>query len=563
MKKSKKLNYYLIAIFVFSTFYSCNKKSLENPESQGQSASWKSHAKVSYVATGYTKLYEGVEYATGETSSPRLMKAYAFRVNLRNPDVQMYATPSNGTASLETNVQTTPAFVDAHPTLVAAVNANFYTPSGSVANLEGLEISNGTVVSNAQSGTFSTQLTFTKEKVASLISSAVNPTGIYTAVGGAEMFLKNGVNVGTNPDIVSRTGMGLSQDGKHLIIVVIDGRQPGWSEGANQAELADWMLEFGAWNGANFDGGGSSCLVRDNGGAQVLNRPSDGAPRAVGANLGVVSTGSNSIGPDAASWGNNHNAVATRGNSNHVYVKTWNGTSWSDWVDIGGTTYSEPAICSNGSGRLDVFIRGTDNAVWTKTYSGGAWSSSWTSLGGTVSSAPAAVSWGSGRIDVVARGGGNAIYQKCWNGSTWSSWANLGGTAASDPAICSWGPGRLDIFYKGTDNAIWHKYYNGAWSAWGSLGGTVTSAPAAVSWGDSRIDVVVRGGQNALYQKYWNGSSWSVWLNKGGILTSAPAISSSGANRLDVFARGGSDLLYQLSWTGTAWTTWNTRGYLY
>lgn len=242
------------------------------------------------TSSGFVRIFKGIEYASGSDDQPRLQRAFALKIDLKNPAIKMLASPSNGATAGETNLQTTPSFLDAQ-NLKAAINTNFFTATSSTADNRGILISNGSVVSNAESGTFSTQLNFTSNSVATLVSSAINPTGIHNAVGGAEIILNNGVNVGTNPDVQPRTVIGLSQDNRYLIMVVIDGRQPGWSEGVNHAEAAKWLIHFGAYNGAIFDGGGSSTLVRDNGSGSplVLNRPSDGTPRAVSANLGVVS----------------------------------------------------------------------------------------------------------------------------------------------------------------------------------------------------------------------------------------------------------------------------------
>lgn len=241
-------------------------------------------------SSSFVRIFKGIEYATGSEEQPRLQKAFAFKVDLKNPAIKMLSTPGNGAASGETNLQTTSSFLNTQY-LKAAINTNFFIASGSTADNRGLLISNGSVISDAESGTFSTQLNFTSSMIATLLSSAVNPAGIYNAVGGAEIILKDGVNIGTNPDIQPRTIIGLSKDNRYLIMVVIDGRQPGWSEGVNHAEAAKWLIYFGAYKGAIFDGGGSSTLVRDNGFGLplVLNRPSDGVPRAVSANLGVYS----------------------------------------------------------------------------------------------------------------------------------------------------------------------------------------------------------------------------------------------------------------------------------
>jgi hypothetical protein len=80
-----------------------------------------------------------------------------------------------------------------------------------------------------------------------------------------------------------RTSIGLSQDGRTLILLVADGRRPG-ALGMTFADLTNTMLEFGAYNAMNNDGGGSSTLVIS---GVVQNTPSDGAERIVANHLGI------------------------------------------------------------------------------------------------------------------------------------------------------------------------------------------------------------------------------------------------------------------------------------
>ena len=74
-----------------------------------------------------------------------------------------------------------------------------------------------------------------------------------------------------------RTAMGTDKQGKILWMVVVDGRQRGYSEGMNIHELATTMKEIGCWTATNMDGGGSSImgLVDKDGKMQIINSPSD------------------------------------------------------------------------------------------------------------------------------------------------------------------------------------------------------------------------------------------------------------------------------------------------
>lgn len=68
-----------------------------------------------------------------------------------------------------------------------------------------------------------------------------------------------------------RTAVAKLKDGKFLMVTV-DGRQPGTSVGMNLHELAEMLLEFGAIDAMNLDGGGSTTMFV---GGKVINQTSD------------------------------------------------------------------------------------------------------------------------------------------------------------------------------------------------------------------------------------------------------------------------------------------------
>jgi hypothetical protein len=80
-----------------------------------------------------------------------------------------------------------------------------------------------------------------------------------------------------------RTAAGVSVAGE-LLILTIDGRQPH-SRGMSLRELAEYLIQQGALNAINLDGGGSSTMViRD----LYVNGPSDGEPRPIADALLVL-----------------------------------------------------------------------------------------------------------------------------------------------------------------------------------------------------------------------------------------------------------------------------------
>lgn len=68
-----------------------------------------------------------------------------------------------------------------------------------------------------------------------------------------------------------RTAVAKLKDGKFLMVTV-DGRQPGASVGMSLPELAEMLLEFGATDAMNLDGGGSTAMFLN---GRIVNQPSD------------------------------------------------------------------------------------------------------------------------------------------------------------------------------------------------------------------------------------------------------------------------------------------------
>jgi exopolysaccharide biosynthesis protein len=245
----------------------------------------------------WAPMFKGIDFTTGEadTNEIRLQKVFALRVDLADPTVAFFSTPSGGVAPFETIGQTTTTFVGTYGVAVG-VNANFFSPVSTTPDapreLEGLAISEGNIVSPYESIrpamliTRSNQVTFTTTAPGSY-------SNIWTAVSGSDLVLINGLPqlggcttsfCGPNP----RTAIGLSQDNHYLYLVVIDGRQPGWSDGATLEETGQWLLRLGGWKGLNLDGGGSSAMAREQSGSVVLlNRPSGGVQRVDGNHIGV------------------------------------------------------------------------------------------------------------------------------------------------------------------------------------------------------------------------------------------------------------------------------------
>ncbi len=123
---------------------------------------------------------------------------------------------------------------------------------------------------------------------------------IMEAVGGRQRLVAYGEVYGNDSDDYQpRTAVGVSEDGRKVFLLVIDGRNDSWSYGASYYDLAGIMLAAGAWNAINLDGGGSSVFVgriSDDGDVysdySIMNTPrdTDGSTteRAVANGLAIV-----------------------------------------------------------------------------------------------------------------------------------------------------------------------------------------------------------------------------------------------------------------------------------
>jgi len=116
------------------------------------------------------------------------------------------------------------------------------------------------------------------------------PDDVLHAIWGRGDLLLNGAPVANSNPRWSRanprTLMGIDVTGTRLTLAVIDGRQQGYSMGADLATAAQIMLVFGAENAMWCDQGGSSAMYL--GCMQgIINRPSDGAERPTYSHFGV------------------------------------------------------------------------------------------------------------------------------------------------------------------------------------------------------------------------------------------------------------------------------------
>jgi len=112
------------------------------------------------------------------------------------------------------------------------------------------------------------------------------------AITGNRFLVREGlIEVTDDREMHPRTAIGIDRDTGDILLLVVDGRQ-SFSRGVTMVELADMMIDLGADEALNLDGGGSSTMVakKPNGNVGVVNSPSDGQQRSVPNGIQVTYT---------------------------------------------------------------------------------------------------------------------------------------------------------------------------------------------------------------------------------------------------------------------------------
>lgn len=254
----------------------------------------------------WTPAYEGIDVASWIEYDDPLQRIFAARLDMKAPGVALKTSEPNKNFEPETREtwrQTTPEYL-LDSGVKIAVNANFYTPFNADtignpgdSNVCGLAVCDGFVESQPQKGFPS----FLVKKNGDLEIRDVAPdedlSEIAQAVSGNRVILKNGEFVADSDKAIHpRTAIGYSQDKRYVNLVVIDGRQEGYSVGARYADVAKALKMCGAYDGLNLDGGGSTTMVvlDSDGEPVVLNRPCNATAdklRFNGNAIGATGTG--------------------------------------------------------------------------------------------------------------------------------------------------------------------------------------------------------------------------------------------------------------------------------
>ncbi|HRQ23758.1 MAG TPA: SH3 domain-containing protein [Anaerolineales bacterium] len=248
-------------------------------------------------------LFPGVTYLRKDLTAPRLNVVHVIAIDMQTAKLEFLVTPANGAGT--SNVlctRTTSKFLEEFR-LHVAVNGGYFSyldatfppeqhcpNGGDPVRISDYAASRGRIYSPKQTAQPTIYIGQKNQ-----VSINKLPGNVFNAISGDRMVVENGAvvkNLAANAPS-PRTAIGFNRNFRWMTLMVVDGRQPGYSEGVTFPELAELLISYGVHTGVNMDGGGSSAMSIkgiDNQ-ARILNSPVDlnqsGKERAVGNHLGL------------------------------------------------------------------------------------------------------------------------------------------------------------------------------------------------------------------------------------------------------------------------------------
>jgi hypothetical protein len=243
-------------------------------------------------------LFAGVTYERLVRASPRPVVAHVVRIRAGSPGVRFLVTPPEPAGGRQLRAQTTSDFLGRHR-LQLAINGDFFEPwysatpwdfyprRGDPVDVVGFAASRGQIYGPRATGRLTLYISCANRL------SFQPSRNVCHAISGLPLLRQGRIVLRHHsPGLHPRTALALDRGNEMLLLVAVDGRQPGYSEGATPRELAELVLRVGGYSATNLDGGGSTALVVDNNGEPLqLNAPIHtrlvGRERPVANHLGV------------------------------------------------------------------------------------------------------------------------------------------------------------------------------------------------------------------------------------------------------------------------------------
>jgi hypothetical protein len=237
-------------------------------------------------------LFEGIHYQRQARDQPRPLVFHIVTIDLTTPGIELVVTPPRSRhADWETTAQTTAAALRQHQ-FQLAINGSFFFPyrekhplnvyprAGDDVNVVGLAMADGQTYSAAEPDWLAFCILENSDHAKVEVRSQSDcPPGTQHALAGRELIVKDNQALempadGDHDRFFPRTVIATDRQRQTLWLVLVDGRQPDYSEGMTLPEMSQFLIGLGADRALNLDGGGSTTLVmQQNQGVRTLNAP--------------------------------------------------------------------------------------------------------------------------------------------------------------------------------------------------------------------------------------------------------------------------------------------------
>jgi hypothetical protein len=235
------------------------------------------------------QLFPGITYQRMVKNQPRPVMIHVVDIDLQQKGLEAFVTPGKATPDgTEIPARLTSRFLTEF-SMQLAVNGSFFyefrenTPwdyfphVGDRVNTVGYSMAEGKAYSEPEKNW--RVLCFMPNSEVQILSQDSCGGGAKQALAGNIMLLESGQR---SPDVGTiekdkpypRLAVGLDRSGKHLKLVLVDGKQKGYSEGFFVEEFVTFLQGLGLDRAVNLDGGGSVTLaVAGKRGPRILNAP--------------------------------------------------------------------------------------------------------------------------------------------------------------------------------------------------------------------------------------------------------------------------------------------------
>ena len=241
---------------------------------------------ATYVTGSGGNVSMGLTFSTGGRRHLPRIQATAVILDLAMVELVPVARPAPGASEGEALSLRPLLFLEANPEYIAAINATPFEPNVvsvgkpvnpiGIVTVEGRGLSEpvgryavlylpesgppriemqGAARSAAEEGAGSDGDARSRREAEEPAARAEN------ALGGYFIILEGGKPQGPRELRSARSAVGLSEDGRKMIILAVAGDSPGKSVGLTAREVGRWLAELGAYRGLLLDGGGSSSLA--------------------------------------------------------------------------------------------------------------------------------------------------------------------------------------------------------------------------------------------------------------------------------------------------------------